>query len=248
MKNKFSKLISPIVYIYILGFLYLYGFWNTVDINIMQFLSISDVMPAIILPTILTVPSIITLGVLYGLTYYSNNTIKTISTHVNNKEKTSRLIVKSYITSIIILFITTVVCSIILMVSFGSPMVTGVVIFILFISFGIYLRDRTNFLLELPIGRGFILFMLSSLPVVMYFYGISDARKTLYGEEYFIVQMNPPCSTDENEKFRYLSTMSDKVLSISEKDGSICVSKYHSVKLIKNSYFKHFEPVKTDVL
>ena len=248
MKNKFSKLISPIVYIYILGFLYLYGFWNTVDINIMQFLSISDVIPSIILPTILTFPSIIILGVLYGLTYYSNNTIKTISTQVNNKENTSHLIVKSYTISIIILFITMVICLIILMVSFGSPIVTGVAIFILFISVGMYLRDRTNFLLELPFGRGFILFMLSFFPVVMYFYGISNANKTLYGEEYFIVQMNPPCSTDENEKFRYLSAMSDKVFSISEKDDSICVSKYNSVKLINNSYFKHFEPVKTDVL
>ncbi|MEQ9970324.1 hypothetical protein ABRP72_14230 [Pectobacterium carotovorum] len=234
MKTKVNPytLTTVTSYIFTFGILYLYGFWETININILQFVSLSEIIPLIISPSLSTIPelTLLTIG------YYCLMPKIQINNNVTSNTKISwRNINYLNITIIISLVLIPSLVIIFMMYVLGKIMIITVIILISSFIIAIFIRDKTDFLSELGKGRDILLIIALFIPSMMFYKGAEDARNILNGKDTSIIKTNPSCSNDRNENFRYIATVSDKIFAISIKDGSICVLKYNYVKLEKES-------------
>lgn len=247
--NLSSLFIIPLCYAYLCGVLYSYAFWDNIDINLIQFLSLSDILNSLLLPSILTLPIIFSfIIVIYFMTptqkeenYITRENIKKIYNEHNLKSILNtlcrnKLIVLNAIVSLVAL-LTQIILIIELIINFGKAML--ITFLILIISSIITYLSRNVISKYLGSLKFSILILIPTLPTLSYYIGTTDSIKITSGEDYYIIETIPSCSSDGNERFRYLATTSDKIFAISEKDNSICVSRYHTIKLIKKNKFKN---------
>lgn len=257
-KNKtLSLIITPLIYAYICGGLYSYAFWDNIDINLLQFLSIADIVSSLILPAAISLPEIIGLCiVLYifipRIKSSTNKNIKVNTSKndhsINNNFSSGKKISLNLILNITIIFsffIAPLISYIYFMIIFGKVMIVSFIVTILSFIVSLILKYKTDIFSFLGIFRNVAFIICIVIPSLSYYIGSEDSRNIISGVDYYIIETTPSCSSDTSEKFRYLATASDKTFAISEKNNSICVSKYHTIRLIKKSQLKNLEPVKT---
>ncbi len=258
-KNKTLPLIiTPLIYAYICGGLYSYAFWDNVDINLLQFLSITDIVSSLILPAAISLPEIIGICILLyifiprlRLNTNENAKINTAENDYNADKHIPlrRKISLNFILNVIIVFSFVIYPLIMLidyMITFGKVMIVTSIVAILSFAIAIILNYKTDIFSYLGWFRDIAFIICIAIPTLSYYIGATDSRNIISGIDYYIIETTPSCSSDTSEKFRYLATASDKIFAISEKNNSICVSRYHTIKLIKKSQLKNLEPVKID--
>ncbi|EHF4929183.1 TPA: hypothetical protein ACPY1R_002214 [Enterobacter hormaechei subsp. xiangfangensis] len=233
---------------YALGnsFIYSWTFWTAFDINILQFASLTDIIPSIIynliLPFIAVALSVILAESWVKLQVRIERVIdEYLSMYIKNYEKIkfySRLIT-SFIFAVGAL-IAAVYSAKATTDRFPSGEIPWLDIMKLFIPMFSTLIITYIVIEKTPILSGIkyrriLLFCLCIIPLVSYLWAKINSDKILKGKNTFIVKSDTQCKSTPETEFRYISSISDKAFALSLKDGSICIFKYNNLELIPES-------------
>ncbi len=225
------------------SFIYSWTFWTAFDVNILQFASISDIIPSIIytltIPFILVILSMVSNEIWVRFTDKVESIIDDLlGSHIKNynKIKSTAIILTPFIFCIVI----GVACILIVK---SSParlpsdpieikkilkLVTPFIIAFIAIYFIIF---KTKFLSPIKYRR-VLIFCICFLPVTSYIWAIANSTDILLGRNTLLVKSDTQCKSSDNTKYRYISSISDKAFALSLKDGSICIFKYNQLELI----------------
>lgn len=230
MKLNLQSGTALTAYVLTCGSLYLWGFWLHFDLNILQFVDVSDIVKATILPMITS----LCLWV-----------IQSVINMINNPSSdTSRELWKaggSYRYPIYFQWGWCAFITISALISFAAIFIGGTkaekyFVIGFFLLGGLYLFTliKTNILAEYKNMRAAILMAILSMPLVFMQKGIHDAQSILKGNNTYLVESNNLCGSDsKDEKFRYIGNLSDKGFAYSLKNNSLCIFKYDYLRLIK---------------
>ncbi|WNY85633.1 hypothetical protein [Leclercia adecarboxylata] len=215
------------------GLIYSWAFWNKFDINILQYTSIQDLLPSIIFLIALPIAAII---LYFIFMYYWNKvndriwkiTFKVI--HSNYSPSRPYNLKKILDFSQNAIAITGTALALIL-----APNSIRITIAITLGLLAIYklIQIRTTFLSELGEYRNVALLVLATIPAIIILLAEYNADKILNGKDTFIVKSDSLCTSESNNRYRYIASISDKAFSISTIDGSICIFKYNYLKLTR---------------
>lgn len=231
MNNKINLLSGAVISAYCLscGVLYLTGFWSFFKINALQFIEINDIIKSVAAP----------LG--SAIIIYALNVILH-SYYVPDKETTDNYLKEGGVFKVWIYVIRVVIClscagfivAIFLNIFYFEPQykILGYAMMLASASF-FFLFSKTSFLSEFGNLRPIIITVICFIPIISLNSGLDDGERILKGKGAYIVTTDSGCIG--NEKYRYISTLSDKVFALSLKDGSVCIFKYNYIKLTKEN-------------
>jgi len=233
------------------GIIYQWSFWDYFNINIMQYISINDLLPSIAISIALPIAALGAYVFIASLFINSEFFGRAIESRINkvvlyndNFEKSGRYEIESHATKIkpkfilILVFILAVLFCLLAYAYRATPLsiIKNLVILILCVSIWHFLLGVKE--LRASFGKyAFpIILTLSMMPQVMLVSGTVNARYILKGKNSFIVKSESICKKDnKNEKFRFIANVSDKAFAYSLTDNSLCIFKYESLTLIKES-------------
>ncbi len=252
MNIEFRITLWALACAYALGnsFIYSWTFWTAFDINILQFASITDLIPSIIYNLILPFAIVVLTVVSSDIWVRLNEKIETIldgylSPYIENYDKIK--IYAGTLTSIIFaiagiiaaIYSTKSLQERVSVESFPWLEVLKLLIPIVLI-FGIthFIIAKTTFILDIKY-RTLIIFCICLVPAASYFWAVMNSKKIINGKDTFLVKSDTQCKSTPDTQFRYISSISDKAFALSLKDGSVCIFKYNTLELIPESK-KHF--------
>jgi len=258
-KARLLSITSFTIYSILNGIIYQWSFWGNFEINIMQFISINDLLPSIAFSVALPITFLVLYTFLMSLIVESklfNKTIDFISDQDLNS-KASDIILTSEIkknkTSFfrsnflyVVLFIVCVIAlTFLVLLYYKNPDIglKNIIMIGVCYSLGTILYKSEN--IRRSLGKHFmpIIVIISLIPFIMVASGAVNARKIQKGEDTFIVKSEEACSKNKNEKYRYIANISDKAFAYSLTDNSICIFKYNSLLLTKEKKPKNAEPI-----
>ncbi|WP_148070658.1 hypothetical protein [Raoultella terrigena] len=94
-----------------------------------------------------------------------------------------------------------------------------------------YLNYKTNFLSNVKADRRLFIIIICIIPFICNIWAATNAYNIRHGKNTLIVQSDAQCNPSSETKYRYISSISEKVFALSLKDGSICVFKYNHLEL-----------------
>jgi len=233
---------------YALGnsFIYSWTFWTAFDINILQFASITDIIPSIIynliLPFAILVLSVIVAEIWVRLKENIGKIIDNyLSPYLKNYEK-----IKLY--ARILATVTLVIVALIAVIYNNklpsdlsstskfpwlefSKLIMFVTLTFIIIHFIIF---KSSFLSDFRY-RMLIIICIGFAPTASYVWAIKNSHAIINGIDTFIVKSDSQCKSSPDTQLRYISSISDKAFALSLKDGSICIFKYNTLELIHES-------------
>ncbi len=220
--------------------LYTWVFWGNFNINILQFTSVTDLIPSILY--ILAVPSISMLICSAFLITWMNSS-ESIANFLYRRFPKSHLNFE-FIVASTPSFIFAVLSLALVYYNYHmrgngfsilKDSVGSIVIFFIFLissSFSAFLIDaKTNFLHQLKDFRSIMIIIIFLIPPLSYVTAIVDAKNIINGLNSYLIATDSQCSKNPNEKFRYITSVSNKAFALSLTDGSICVFSYNYLKL-----------------
>lgn len=225
------------------SFIYSWTFWTAFDINILQFTSITDILPSILYTLIIPFIVVILYMISNAIWVKFNNKMESIldellGSHIKNYKK-----IKSY--SIILVSIIFCIGIGIAAISIAKsspagqpsdPITTKMILkfvtpFIIAFAAIYFIIFKTAFLAPIKYRR-VLIFCICLLPVTSYIWAIINSTDIMLGRNTFLVKSDMQCKSSDNTKYRYISSISDKAFALSLKDGSICIFKYNQLELI----------------
>lgn len=239
------------------SFVYSWVFWSAFEINILQFASFTDILPSILYT--IAIPCVVVIVGLMAADFWEKFNRKVISVLENiiNSRITYYNDIKDKFTNII-LTIAGVVILIKLIVFYkteeGSLFIQAfpwgelpklTFPFIIAIVFFYLLIKKTKFLNELKLARTLAIVIICLIPVACYMWGYINSTKIINGKDTFLVESDEQCKSSQDTKYRYISSISDKVFAISLTDGTICIFKYNSLKLTPEKNIVNLKPMAT---
>jgi len=232
------------------SFIYSWTFWTAFDVNILQFASLTDILPSIIYT--LTVPFIVVITSMIATNIWTkvNNKMESIlddvfGKYIKNYERVKFYsIILSALAFLIGIFIAafSVIKSLPARPSSDPILIKEIVklflpLIITFVAI-YFIIHKTSFLGTITY-RNLLIFCICLLPVTSYVWAIGNSKDILRGRGTFLVKSDTQCKSSDNTNYRYISSISDKAFSLSLKDGSICIFKYNHLELIpeKKAHF-----------
>jgi len=94
-----------------------------------------------------------------------------------------------------------------------------------------FLASLDNLLPKIENFRLVIFALFISMPIFVYSVADEQADLILKGVNTLVITSKVDCDSKQGERFRYISTVSDKTFALSLKDGSICIFKYSHLRL-----------------
>ncbi|MNB94614.1 hypothetical protein D3C75_417700 [compost metagenome] len=231
IKVNFYSWATLSAYAVINGLIYSWSFWSKFDINVLQYVAINDLLPSIIF--LLTLP-VIALIILFIFMYYwekINNIIMDKYFAIFKKYYSP---IRPYNLSKIYrcLMSTGGVIALIILLIIGPNTLRFMLLFCMaLIALHHVTLRKTNILIECGEYRSIILMILVTIPIITYAIAEYNAKNILKGVNTFLVTSDSPCTADRNMQYRFIAAISDKVFSLSIKDGSVCIFKYNYIKL-----------------
>ncbi len=232
MNNKINLLSGAAISVYCLvcGVLYTAGFWSFFKINALQFIDLNDIIKSVAVP-------IGTAVIIYAVNVILN------SYYIPDKETTDNYLKEGGVLKVWIYFIRTIIffscvgfiVAIFLNIFYFEPQykILGYAMTLASASF-FFIFFKTDFLSEFGKLRPMLITLICFMPIVSLNGGLHDGERILKGNDTYIVTTDSGCiGAHSDEKYRYISTLSDKVFAMSLKDGSVCVFKYNYIKLTK---------------
>lgn len=231
MENK-TLLNSTIITSYALfvSISYLWGFWGHFDINILNYISVSDIIKSAIWPMVIALA-------MYFMQVAMNNyngprtDLSVKYSDMSKHEKFDYILRHSYIAIMACLVIGGVIYNVIT----GNKMVRYAAIGWVLATIVFFTTRRNQVVMAyIPFkNKGLFYCMLCFLPVFFLSRGVNDGDKIVAGENTFLVESNSLCSSKGNDKYRYIDVMADKAFALSLKDNSICIFKFENIKLVR---------------
>lgn len=218
------------VYVLMLSTSYLWGFWGHFNINILNYIGVTDIIKATIIPMIIALAMYLTQVAMGVFNSPKPNSIENFSSK-GRAEKFDIILRYSYI----ILIASIMLASVIYNIINGSKMQRYASIG-WFLATAIYFTTFTNSkILEfIPLKNKVLPYaMICYLPIVFLHRGVYEGDRIQSGKDTFLIESNSICSSDNKNKYRFIDSIGDKVFALSLKDNSICIFKYEYLKLIK---------------
>lgn len=217
-------------YLLLLSVAYLWGFWGHFDINILNFIGVSDIIKSVIWPmTIALVMYIVqvALNVFNGPKPKSTTGFSTKTKH----EKIITIIEFSYMTLILLIALAGVAYSLIS----GTKMQKYAAIGWILSSVLYFTTYKNREIMEyFPFkNKSFIYCLVCFLPVLFLSNGVYQGNRITTGIDTFLIESNSTCTSNDSNKYRYIDAVGDKAFALSLKDNSVCIFKYEYLKLIK---------------
>ncbi|MEX6047809.1 hypothetical protein AB6G44_03015 [Enterobacter hormaechei] len=236
------------------SFIYSWAFWSAFDINILQFASVTDILPSILytiaIPSIAVIISFAIAELWERLKKKFKDTFESaISKKIKYYEDIKYYAILTFnISSIIVFTFLTYKLHkeknnsepfpIDIYLQAGIPaLVCMLAVLVIF--------HKTNLFDNLKIPRKFAIFIFCFIPTVCYIWGYISSQQILNGKNTLLVKSDGQCKSEPTTQYRYISSISDKAFAMSLKDGSICIFKYNFLSLIPESNSKKLHPLKT---
>ncbi|MGP2972830.1 hypothetical protein ACTVMN_09995 [Serratia nematodiphila] len=239
---KISWFSSTLITAYLLtcGTLYLWGFWLHFELNILQFINISDIVKSTIWPMI----TVLFMYIIQQVISYINNPMSQDSKNLWEAGGGYRGVVLLQYAFLAFVFISG-------LYGLGDRFLNGekadkyfCIGLIFLFSVSLFVAYKTKFLAETGKLRGFSIVIIFLCPMVFMNKGIMDAQDILAGKNSFLVRSNAKCSENTNEKFRYIATLSDKGFAYSLSNKTLCIFNFDYMVLYKEPYT---EPAKKGI-
>lgn len=234
------------------SFVYSWAFWSVFDINILQFASFSEIIPSILYT--IAIPCIIVIIAFSAVNlweHYFDQINDAFERHITSKIKHFENI--KNISLLLVVIINLVASGYSLFQSYSDPAPAPefpwgeffkAIIPLAIASLAIYfISKKTNFLMELKIGRKLAIFVICFIPVACYLFGYINSTKIINGKDTLLVESDGQCKSTPDTQYRYISSISDKAFAMSLKDSSICIFKYNSLKLTPEKSPLKLEPL-----
>lgn len=245
---KIFSLTTFSIYSVINGIIYQWSFWDEFNVNIMQFMSINDLLPSIAISIALPVAilaayscfmSIIFSHRVFGKIFNvkkgdcpSNQVemLNSIQITIPSSSKKENVFIAMFV----------VICVIAICVYSAHLYSTGnfketvmfavaCLIMIFLIKTEVIINSLGNYAFQ-------SILIISLMPHLMCASGIVNAERIQNGKNSYIVKSASICKKEnKNEKFRFIANVSDKAFAYSLSDKSICIFKYDTLMLIKES-------------
>lgn len=211
---------------------YLWGFWGHFDINILNYISVSDIIKSAIWPMIVALA--IYLSQVAMNNYNSPRTNLSVKySDMSKPDKFDYILRYSYLGIMLCILLVSIIYNLIT----GTKMVRyaafgGILATVLFFT-----TCRNQVLMEyIPFKNKLLTYsIICFMPVLFLSRGVSEALKIIDGENTFLVESNALCKNNGNDKYRYIDVMADKAFAMSLKDNSICIFKFDNLKLVKEN-------------
>jgi len=242
------------------SFIYSWSFWSAFDINILQFASFSDIFPSIIYT--ITIPCILAIISLTAAEFWERIQRKTYSilekripvyaSHYGFINKIREFFSSPIMAVISLIFI------VILYIHNKKPATPqefassdfGQVIIPISLSFLVFfiILNKTSFLKGLIIPRQLCIIIICLLPSVSFIWGHANSSDIKNGKHTFLVESEGKCKSPSDVKYRYISSISDKVFAMSLSDSSVCIFKYESLKLTPENRIAHMNALPINII
>lgn len=247
-KIKIFSVASFSIYAIINGIVYQWSFWDEFNINIMQFMSINDLLPSIAISIALPVTILVAYSFFMSI-IFSNRIFGKIF-KVKQGDRPSTLIEmlndmtittpssskkgNLFIALFIVMFAITLGSYSVYLYSTGEY---KEIIMLIVACFIINFLVRTDFVMNHLGNYAFqSILAISLMPHLMCASGIINAKRIQHGKNSYIVKSASICKKEnKHEKFRFIANVSDKAFAYSLSDKSICIFKYDTLLLIKES-------------
>lgn len=225
------------------SFIYSWAFWSAFGINILQFASFTDILPSILYT--IAIPCIaVSIGIV-AADFWEK--FKTQAYSIIENEFATRFKYYHDIKNIFLISVSAITAIIGVIGSIAlyksdkesaaiesypwNDIIQVAIPFIISVLSFWLITKKTTFLNELKLARKLVIIIICILPVVSYLWGYINSTKIINGRETFLIESDGKCKTSTNSKYRYISSISDKVFALSLSDGSVCVFKYNSLQL-----------------
>ncbi|MGA4618723.1 hypothetical protein ACTM71_02390 [Citrobacter portucalensis] len=209
---------------------YLWGFWGHFEVNIFNYIGVSDIIKSVIWPMAITLVMYL---IQVAMNVYNspkpNSTLKLSG--LSGEQKAKNILSHSYLLIMLLIVVGAVVYTL----ATGNKMqryaavgwIIAVIVFCATMK-NSELMDYIPFKNK-TLTYSIIIFM----PVLFLTRGVSEGERILSGKDTFIIESKSLCPGTENSKYRYIDVISDKAFALSLKDNSICIFKYDYLKLTK---------------
>jgi len=234
------------------GIVYQWSFWDCFNVNIMQFISINDLLPqiavAIALPLALLgayafMMTLFFRSQTFGKIFNYASPVKLESSSTNliqlptRNEKNTLSLNKRDQIKVYILITLAALCfvfySIYLYKTDGMKELTMMILSISMMILIIKIKEFTSSLGKYAFPA---MLIISLMPHLMFVSGRANANIIIKGKNSYIIKSESICNKEnKNEKFRFIANISDKAFAYSLSDKSICIFKYDSLMLIKEN-------------
>lgn len=241
MNIEYKITLWALACIYAIGnsFIYSWTFWSSFNINILQFVSFSEVIPSI-LYTVL-IPCGIMILMFTSINHWDKNHPPKNN---NNNELTGNKskIKKTSFTLFKVLFVIGIFYNFVQELNslknmfstdkdlFWVTIRTFIGITIVYAATD-FIDYKTNFLLNFKTERRLIITILCIIPFICNVWAETKSYNIIHGKDTLLVQSDTQCNSTSKTKYRYISSISEKAFALSLTDGSICVFKYNYLKL-----------------
>jgi len=231
MENK-TVLNSTLITAYALfiSISYLWGFWGRFDINILNYIGVSDIIKSAIWPMIIALAMYL---VQVAMNNYNGprTDVSAKYSEMSKHEKFDYILRYSYVIIMVCLFLGSVIYNLVT----GNKMIRYAAIAWILASIVFFTTCRNQELMAYIPFKNKALFysILCFMPVFFLSRGVLEGDRILAGENTYLVESNALCSSSENDKYRYIDVMADKAFALSLKDNSICIFKFENLKLVK---------------
>lgn len=231
MSKKFD--ISIFVYGLALfsGISYLWGFWLNMDINILSYAELTDIVKASVYPAL---PAIGILAVYSAMDSYNSLSKKEYEQRIaiGGFSKGFAFFLKFSTWAVIATFL--VYSAYTIFTESGYIRLRGLYPLISILLF-LYIMHSNKFLMSLPVNlRVFVVSIFCFLPTVAFSKGYSDGEIAVdQNAPGFYVTSKGLCSSSDTEKFRYIAVLGNRLFTISSIDNSICITNSEDFRLLK---------------
>lgn len=213
------------------GISYLWGFWLKLDINILSYVDLSDIVKASVYPAL---PAIGILAVYSAMDGVNAISKKQHDDYIEQGGfiKGFTYFQKIYGFSIILLALGWSAYTAITEVGYmrlrGLYPLASLALFL-------YIIFSNKFLLTISVNlRVFVVSIICFLPTIAFNKGFSNGELAInHNAPGFYVLGTGYCSSTSTERFRYIAVLGSRLFSISSVDNSICISKSEDYRLVK---------------
>lgn len=251
-KNTIFSFATCTAYAFFCSLIYQWSFWNQFNIDIMQFISINDLLPSVAFSILAPV----TFAGCYAVALHLFFDTRLGKKLLNNKDTTSIILnieckkshpLKRSKASIIFSIITLISMTVMLIKVFYEDYNYGLhLAFIVFFTMIAVTVPLKLFIEKISSTLGkytaIVMATICCMPMALFIAGNHNAANIIKGIDTLIVRSDSLCSKEKNLKYRYISTISDKAFALSLKDNSICIFKFNSLTLVNESSSASFMP------
>lgn len=218
------------------GLLYSWAFWSTFKVNILQYVSIYDLLASIIYLVASPFAMFVCYSIIVrvGFTPSLAPSPAPASTKAEGVLKNQRALKLKYYFN--------AACNMLVIAAYYAMSISTyidsvgykkiIISFLMFLPAMMILINSTSTILKDKIPfNNVILSILIAAPFYLFLNAKSQADDIINGRDTFIIYSDSNCLS--KSKYRYISTVGDKAFAISLNDNSLCVFKYNYIKLIE---------------